>query len=505
MIPAPELHLGAALPLILVSAGALVVLVAELFLSARPGANRHQIGATLAVIAALFLAAVVAVACRDFAAGTSQVFNPAQPLMQLDRLATFGIVVVCVGTLLSCLLSITYLDELHINHGEYYALLLLATGGMVLLVSAVDLISVFLGIEIMSIPIYVLAGFDRRRLRSNESALKYFLVGSFASAILLYGMALLYGASGSTFFPEVRTAVGEGSPLALVGLGLLLVGFTFKISSVPFHQWTPDVYEGAPTSVTGFMSVTVKAAAFVALLRIFVDVFAPAAPSLETVMWVLAALTMIVGNFMAVVQENVKRLLAYSSIAHAGYLLMGFVAATPEAFSAVLFYLVAYLFMNLGAFAVIVALAHGGRDADRIDDFAGLARSRPALAAAMTLFLVSLAGIPGTAGFMGKFYVFLATVQAGHVGLTILAVLTSLVSVYYYLRLPVVMYMREPGEERPRMQIDTGEWLVLAVCAVAVVALGIFPNAGDGVLSWLPRALDWSRDSVAALTALGLP
>lgn len=282
----------------------------------------------------------------------------------------------------------------------------------------------------------------------------------------------------------------------------MLVGFTFKISSVPFHQWTPDVYEGAPTSVTAFMSVTVKAAAFMALLRIFVEAFGDAAGVLQPVMWTLAVLTMVVGNVMAVVQDNVKRLLAYSSVAHAGYLLMGFVAGTPGAWSAVLFYLLAYTFMNLGAFGVVVALATRARDTDRIDDFAGLARSRPGLAALMTLFMISLAGIPGTAGFIAKFQVFAAAVEAGFPGLAIVAVLTSVVSVYYYLRLPVVMYMRDPGDERSRTELASGEWLVLAVCAAGVLLLGIVPNNdAESWLSWL-RALDWSRESVVGLLAL---
>jgi NADH-quinone oxidoreductase subunit N len=357
----------------------------------------------------------------------------------------------------------------------------------------VDLIAVFLGIELLSIPIYVLAGFDRRKLRSNESALKYFLVGSFASAILLYGMALLYGATGSTDFAAIGKAFDPSSPLASLGLALVVVGFTFKISAVPFHQWTPDVYEGAPTSVTAFMSVTVKVAAFAGLMRIVVDAFGGGDVALRDVLWWLAAATMIVGNVMAVIQENVKRLLAYSSVAHAGYLLMGLVAGTQAAWAALLFYLLAYLFTNLGAFGVIVALTHRGQDADRLEDFTGLARTRPALAALMTLFLLSLAGIPGTAGFIGKLQVFLAAVREGYVGLTIIAVLTSLVSVYYYLRLPVVMYMREPGAELPRLRLHSAEGLVLLVCAIAVIALGILPSEGP------LQAIDWTRESAAVL------
>jgi NADH-quinone oxidoreductase subunit N len=357
----------------------------------------------------------------------------------------------------------------------------------------------FLGIELMSIPIYVMAWFQRRALPSNESALKYFLVGSFASALLLYGMALLYGTTGSTDFAKIREGFEPGNALAMAGLALVIVGFAFKVSSVPFHQWTPDVYEGAPAAVTAYMSVTVKTAAFVALLRLMIEAIGTAQETVNELFGVLAALTMIVGNVMAVIQTRVKRMLAYSSVAHAGYLLIGFAAATGEAYAAVLFYLLVYAIMNLGAFAVVVVLAKQGEDRDSFDDFAGLARTRPGLAVLMTLFLLSLAGIPGTAGFIGKFVLFGAAVKDGLVGLTILAVMTSLVSVYYYLRLPVVMWMRDPdpGKE-PGDDVLTLEGFVLAVCAVLVLFLGLFPN-------WAPRMmggmglLEWARQSVAML------
>jgi NADH-quinone oxidoreductase subunit N len=352
----------------------------------------------------------------------------------------------------------------------------------------------------MSIPIYVLAGFDRSKLRSNESAMKYFLIGSFASAILLYGIALLYGVAGSTSFAAIREAFDPGNPLAVAGLGLVIVGFAFKISSVPFHQWTPDVYEGAPSAVTAFMSVTVKLAAFGTLLRVLALAFEPLGDAMTNVLWVLAALTMIVGNVMAVIQDNIKRLLAYSSIAHAGYLLIGFVPGTSEGYAAVVFYLVCYVFMNLGAFAVVVALAHRGADCEHMESFAGLAKSRPGLAALMTLFMVSLAGIPGTAGFMGKLMVFSSAVAAGQVPLAILGVLTSVVSVYYYLRVPVLMYMREPGEQPQRRELATGEAFVLGICAIGVIYLGIFPNGSLPVLGNVP-VLDWARQSIELLFA----
>jgi len=425
-----------------------------------------------------------------------QVFNPSHPMVQLDPFSSLITAVLAFSALLSCALSIAYLSELRINHGEYYALIMLSASGMMLMVAAVDLITVFLGLELMSIPIYVLAGFDRRKLRSNESALKYFLIGSFASAILLYGMALLYGVSGATSFEAIRVGFGAGNPIGKVGLGLVVVGFAFKVSAVPFHQWTPDVYEGAPSAVTAYMSVTVKVAAFATLIRLLAMAFGPIEQSLEHIFWLLSALTIVVGNVMAIIQDNVKRMLAYSSIAHAGYLMIGLVTGTIEGYSAMIFYLVAYTFMNLGAFGVVVALAHRGSDCERIDSFAGLARTRPGLAALMALFMLSLAGIPGTAGFLGKFKIFMAAVDAGAIWLSIIGVLMSVVSVYYYLRIPVLMYMRDAGDEPHRTEISSGEGLVLVVCALAVLALGLFPNQFP-----LPRfgdldVLDWARRSV---------
>ncbi|MDP7570502.1 MAG: NADH-quinone oxidoreductase subunit NuoN, partial [Myxococcota bacterium] len=354
-------------------------------------------------------------------------------------------------------------------------------------------LAIFLGLELMSIPIYALAGFDRRKLRSNESAMKYFLIGSFASAVLLYGVALLYGTTGSTSLLVLRSGFDPSSPLAVIGIALVLVGFAFKISAVPFHQWTPDVYEGAPSSVTAFMSVTVKTAAVAALLRVLGLGLGPLEEMLVNVLWVLAVLTMVVGNLMAVIQDNVKRLLAYSSIGHAGYILVGIVAGGVEGWSAVVFYLIAYLFMNLGAFGVVVALANRGEDCERVDSFAGLARTRPGLAALMTLFMVALTGIPPTVGFFAKFGIFLAAVNAGFVGLAIIGVLMSAVSVYYYLRIPVLMYMREPEEQAPRLETSSGEIFVLGLCAIAVLFLGIFPNGGE-----LP-VVDWARTSVSVL------
>jgi NADH-quinone oxidoreductase subunit N len=418
-------------------------------------------------------------------------------MFQLDRFSSFSMAIIGLGSLLTVWISIYYLEDLRINHGEYYSLLLLATAGMFVMVAAVDLITLFMGLELMSIPVYALAGFDRRKLRSNESALKYFLIGAFASAILLYGMALLYGVTGRTDYAGIAQGFEATNPLALAGLGLVLVGFAFKVAAVPFHQWAPDVYEGSPTSVTAFMAVTVKATAFAALVRFVLLALPEIDADVRQVFALLAGLTLVVGNVMAVIQENVKRLLAYSGIAHAGYMLLGFAAATPEGFSAVVFYLFTYVFINVGAFGVVIALARGGRECDRIDDFAGLAKTRPGLAAVMTLCMVALAGIPGTAGFIAKFQVFSAAVSAGQVPLTLLAVLASLVSVYYYLRIPVAMYMREAPDGARSADTRPTEELALGVCAAAVVYFGLFPNHDP--LFGVVRALDLARGAVAAL------
>ncbi len=484
-----QVQLGALAPMLCVGLGSLVVLLGEVWLTKR-GVSEARIGSSLAVVAGLSLALSLSAAVAAFAADGPVVFNINHPMLRLDAFSAFAIAIIALASLLVCALSVTYLAELQINHGEYYALIRLSAAGMMFLVAATDLMMLFMGLELMSIPIYVLAGFDRRKLDSNESALKYFLVGSFASALLLYGSALVYGTTGALQYSAIRVAFEPDNAIAITGLGLLIVGFAFKVSSVPFHQWTPDVYQGAPTSVTAYMAITVKVAAFMALLRLLLEAFGPFSGELTGLFWVLAALTVVVGNVMAVIQDNLKRLLAYSSIAHAGYILIGFVAGGEAGRTAILFYLFVYVFMNLGAFAVIIALANRGRDCEEMDDLAGLARSRPALAALLTLFVLSLAGIPGTAGFMGKFLIFSAAVQTGHVELAVLGVLASVVSIYYYLRIPVAMYMREPGDIHLRQTSSTLEIVVLGICAVAALYFGLFPNGGLGVDF---AVIDWAR------------
>jgi NADH-quinone oxidoreductase subunit N len=484
-----ELDFSVLAPLGFVAIGSMLVLLLEVALSRRvPAADgdapdplapaaTSRIGIVLAIVASLALILSIYAASYMFWAGVQSPFHFDRPMLQLDSLSTFAIALIGVGSLLSVWISITYLPALRIDHGEYYALLLLSTTGMFALVSAVDLMTVFLGLELTSIPIYAMAGFNRGKLYSNEAALKYFLLGAFASAVLLYGMALLYGATGHTDFIGISQGFAGGGVLALAGLALVIAGFAFKIAAVPFHQWAPDVYEGAPTSVTAFLAVTVKTAGFVALLRFLVLALPEMGDRVSTLFEVLAAITMLVGNVMAVIQNNLKRMLAYSSIAHSGYMLVAFATGTPEAWTAVLFYLIVYVFMTLGVFCVIASLSQGGREWKSVDDFAGLASRRPALAALMTLFMLSLAGIPGTAGFMAKFYLFVAAVNADQIVLVLILVATSIVSVFYYLRLPIAMYMREPREE-PRAEPSSNELVVLAICAAAVLYLAFFSN-GD--------------------------
>ncbi len=492
MIPTPSLDLGAVLPVLFLAIGAFAVLLAELFLNAR-GTGKSGAGSVLVGVSGITLLLVVVIAAQGFAVGEAQTFNPAHPLLRLDRFSNFAIALVALAALLACLLANGYLQELRIHNGEFYALLLLSTAGMALLVSAVDLLGVFLGIELASIPLYVLAGFDRGKLRSNESALKYFVTGSFATALLLYGMALVYGATGATHYDALAQRLTPGDPLGVAGVALVLVGFAFKTSSVPFHQWTPDVYEGAPTAVTAFMAVTVKVAAFAALLRVLAQAFGGVA-DLDAVLAALAVASMIVGNMMAVIQANVKRMLAWSAVAHAGYLLVPLAGGTADGRAALLFTLAAYVFGTLGAFAVMISLTHRGEEADRFEDYDGLAKRRPGLAALMVLFMLSLAGIPGTAGFMGKLQIFLAAVSAGQLPLALLLAVTSVVSAYYYLRLPIAMYMR-PRRERPhRRELDFLELAVLTSCAAGVLLLGLAP----GTFTWLPL-LDWTHQSIAAL------
>jgi NADH-quinone oxidoreductase subunit N len=399
-----------------------------------------------------------------------------------DGLSLFLQAVILAVAIVTVLLTPGYLSANGIERGEHYALLLFSVVGMLGLVSSLELVSMFVALEIMSVALYGLAGIDRARRESQEAALKYFITGSFASAFFLYGIALVYGVTGSTSIERVARALGvmgpQALPLAVLGTAMLLVGFGFKIASVPFHMWTPDVYEGAPTTVTAFMSAGVKAAAFGALLRVFDSGLTSLASHWQPLVAALAIVTMLVGNLAALAQTSLKRLLAYSSIAHAGYLMTALVARPALASEAILFYLVAYAAVNLGAFGVIASLARDGREPATVADLAGLAERRPALAAALTVFLVSLTGIPVTAGFVGKFNLFAAAISAGTVGivLAIVGMLTSVVSAYYYLRVVVAMYMEPPLGEDNFAAVPATAVLALVLSAGITLLFGLWPT-----------------------------
>jgi NADH-quinone oxidoreductase subunit N len=400
-------------------------------------------------------------------------------MVALDGYALFFDLVIGYATGLSLLLSMDYIRREGIESGEFYLLVMLSAVGMVLMAAATDLILIFLALETMSLSLYVLAGFFRRRLEGGEASMKYFLLGAFASAFFLYGIALVFGATGSTNLDAIPVAIaaGRGSdPLLVIGAGLLLVGFGFKISSVPFHMWTSDVYEGAPTAVTAFIATGSKAAAFAALLRV-VNASGRAAPlDWSAIFWILAVLSMTVGNVIAIAQQNVKRLLAYSSIAQVGYMLVGVVAGGALGNGSVLFYLLVYTFTTAGAFGVVLLLERDGREAVRLEDYGGLAARHPLLALALTLFLLSLIGIPPTAGFVGKFALFASGVRAGYVWLVVIGVLNSALAAYYYLRLIVFMYMREPAAGGPAALAPSfAGCLALIVALWGVMQLGVFP------------------------------
>ncbi len=385
-----------------------------------------------------------------------------------------------VITGVSVVISMRFNEREAINRGEYYALLLFACSGMSLMAASGDLILTFIGIEILSIATYILAGFKRGDVKSNESSLKYFLLGSFATAFLLYGVALIYGSAGSTNYMAIRELArveGGVQVTAVVGMGLLLVGFGFKVALVPFHAWAPDVYEGAPSPVTAFMTVGPKAAGFAALLRVLVQALPGLAHDWSTILWLLSILTMTLGNVVAVLQSNVKRMLAYSAIAHAGYILIGIVSNSRMGFGAVLFYLVVYTTMNLGAFSIVLSLSRKGDARVNLEDYAGLGHRSPFAAGALSLFLISLAGFPLTGGFIGKFYLFSAAIKQGYLGLAIIGVLNSLVSVFYYFRLMVIMYMREADEEQPAPDpISMPVMAIVAIGVVGILWLGVDPT-----------------------------
>ena len=466
MNPTPVIALGALLPALIVLGAAALVLLLDVL---PPRQSKTHLGG---VALAGIVGALLAVVSRW---GTET--RAFRDMVLLDNYALYFDLVICYAAALIVMLSMDYLGRTGSESGEYYSLVLFASAGMMLMASAGDLIVVFLALELMSLSLYVLAGLFKTRLTSGEASLKYFLLGAFASSFLLYGIALIYGATGSTNLDRIAAAAAARSadPLVLIGLGLMLVGFGFKISSVPFHMWAPDVYEGAPTTITVLIATGSKAAGFAALIRVLVVALRSAQADWSALLWGVAALTMTLGNVVALAQSNLKRMLAYSSIAHVGYMLMGLVAGGPQGAGAVLFYLLAYTFTTVGTFGVITLCQRRGEEAVEVADYAGLARRNPLLAAALAAFLLSLIGIPPLAGFVGKFYLFGSAVRAGFIWLTVLGVLNSAIAAYYYLRVIVYMYMREPEGAGAGYAPSFAGGLALVIALIGIVLLGLMP------------------------------
>ncbi|MFY9618331.1 MAG: NADH-quinone oxidoreductase subunit N [Pyrinomonadaceae bacterium] len=490
----PDVNLTLILPEMIVAIAAVIVMIVDAFSHPR----QRLVTGTLSL---LFMLAAGAATIWLWVARplTASAFNG---MIVLDEFRLSFTVIFIVVAILTLLIATFWIETENLPAGEFHALLLFATAGMMLMASAGDLVIVFLGLEILSIATYVLAGFRRTDTRSNESSLKYFILGSFASAFLLYGIALIYGATatntlpGTTNIATIATRLDQSlyPPLLFAGIAMLLVGFGFKIATAPFHVWTPDVYEGAPTPVTAFMAAGPKAAGFASFMRVFLFGFPIVTAAASTAgfahtAWVgalaiMAALTMTIGNVVAIVQNNVKRMLAYSSIAHAGYALVGFVAAgaatdsaqRSAAVTAVIFYLLTYAVMNMGAFAIVTIIARKGDRRNEVEDYNGIGFSSPVLAFSLSIFLLSLLGMPLTAGFMGKIMVFSAAVNQGYVWLVVLGVLNTAISAYYYLRLIIVMFFRERtgAWEPPRVPASVAVALILTI--LGVFYLGLFPG-----------------------------
>ena len=465
----PEIQLSLIYPEMIITGFGFLVLLVDVF---SPRATRKDHLGVLSLIG--IVAALIAAFTQ-----VGSVRSGFEGMYISDGYSIFFKVTFLIIAFLTVLISMGYTQREGIAFGEYYALVLFATLGMMLMAAGTHMITIFLGLETMSISIYVLAGIMRENKRSVEAALKYFLLGAFATGFLLYGMALIYGATGSLYFKDVAAYIASKSllrsPMLLMSLVFLTIGFGFKIAAVPFHMWTPDVYEGAPTSITAFMATGVKAAGFAALVRVFFSALPGFRPDWISIMWLIAVATMTVGNIIAISQTNIKRMLAYSSIAHAGYILVAFVAGNDLGISGILFYLMAYAFMNLGAFTVVILLGKKGEENTLISDYAGIGFKYPILAACMTVFLLSMAGIPPMAGFMAKFYVFSAAVKSEFYWLAILGVLNSAVSVYYYLRVTVVMYFKESEREISGLQFAPGAVVALILAVIGTLYMGLFP------------------------------
>ena len=467
------------LPLIILIVWACVLLLADLFI---PKERKWL----TAMLAAFGLALTLGFTLSQLGLENTA-FNG---MVVVDGFSVFVNALLLLTGLLGVALAYGYVKRMDIERGEYYTLMLFSISGMMLMAQTADLIVVFLALELLSLPLYVLSAFARPKLDSEEAGLKYFLLGAFSSGFVLYGIALVYGATGSTALSGIVAAASTGtsSLLLTIGAALIFVGLGFKVAAVPFHMWTPDVYQGAPTAVTAFMAAGAKIAGFAALLRVFSTAFPSISTDLTPVIWAISALTMIVGNLIAISQTDIKRMLAYSSIAHAGYILMAFVPygnpdVAPVSIAAGLFYLVAYAVTNFGTWGVVIALEQKEGRGLAISDYAGLGKKYPALAAAMTVFMLSLIGFPPTLGLVGKFYLFRAVLSGGYVGLAIIGVVTSLISAYYYLRVVVTMYMQE-GEPETEREFWLG--LTTAGTALVTVVVSLMPS---GLFAWASEAV----------------
>jgi NADH-quinone oxidoreductase subunit N len=451
------------MPEILMTAFALIVLLLDLLI------KKKEVIALISM-ASVAIVAVMLLDSRGVTFGGMYIS---------DGYSSFFKLIFLINVILSILISIKYISIERINYGEYYSLILFSTIGMMIMASAGDLIVLYLGLELMALSTYVLAGFIRHKARSSEAALKYFLLGAFSSGFLLYGISLVYGLTGTTDIKSIAAFISESGLSNNLSLTLsiifLTVAFGFKIAAAPFHMWAPDVYEGAPTSVTAFMSVGPKAAGFAVLGRVFMIAFASVKVDWVTILIPVSILTMAIGNIVALSQTNIKRMLAYSSIAHAGYALLGIIAANNEGLASMMNYLLIYAFMNIGAFAVIIMLRSEGFKGESINDYEGLAKTHPLAAALMLIFMFSLTGIPPTAGFIGKLYIFMSAINAGYTWLVVVAVIFSAISAYFYLRIVMYMYMRDPKAEIS-LSTSFSNGVALAVTTVAVLFIGIWPS-----------------------------
>ena len=470
MIPAPQIDYNLLLPHIMLAAAAIALIVIDLFIPY----SRKSLNQPISIVL-LVIAWIISLNAFGREPGSSAMLHG-------DGFSMFFFSIFIIAAILVILTADQYLRRNKLNLGEFYALIIFACAGASLMAAAADLLVLFLGLEIMSISLYVLAGFHRERLKSNEAALKYFLLGAFFSGFLLYGIVLLYSATGTTNITALLDYSADPTVPLIIGAALVLIAFGFKASLFPLHFWSPDVYDGAPTPVSAFMATAAKAAAFAALLRVFYHIMPDLGLSMQNVIWIVAVLSMTVGNIIALAQTNIKRMLAYSSIAHAGYLLTGLIAMNAAGVEGIMFYLFIYTLMNIGAFTVAAVINVRGRGDYQLADFAGAGVKNPILALLMAIFLFSLAGIPPTAGFFGKFYLFKAVLDAGYNYLVIIAVLNSALSVFYYLRVLVIMFMQSE-EELPVAKWSPAVSLALVICALGILKFGLFPGSLLNLLS----------------------